>query len=115
MMWLTGITEEDLSDDVDIVNHDDTISPTGDDYDFDENSSSIMALINKNSWKCRALILKGRSNIGKTSLVRVISSELHYSIHECAADLNQEKFLKENSESTKSENVQIANKKQRKI
>ena len=36
MMWLTGITEEDLSDNIDIVNHDDTIPPTGDDYDFDD-------------------------------------------------------------------------------
>ena len=53
--------------------------------------------------------------MGKTSIIRVISSDLHYSIHECAADLNQEKYLRENNESTKSENVQIATKKQRKI
>ena len=66
-----------------------------DDFDYDdEASSSLFLLIHQNNWKCQALVLKGRSNIGKTSLIRVVSRNLNYKIHECAADIHQEKYLK---------------------
>ena len=40
-----------------------------------------MAYVCENKWKCKALILKGRQGIGKTSIIRVISEQLNYAIH----------------------------------
>lgn len=65
-----------------------------DDSMEDMYSPMALEIINNHQWKLKALILKGNSSIGKTELVKVVSKTLNYECHECAANVNQKKYLK---------------------
>ena len=48
-------------------------------------------------WACRALILRGRTGVGKTTLLKAVAKSLKINWFEYASDLDQLLMMKERS------------------
>ena len=49
-----------------------------------------------------ALLIRGRSGIGKSSVIRAVAKEMNIDLQECGNEYNQTKYLREKNESTQS-------------
>ena len=56
-------------------------------------------------WSCRALILKGRAGVGKTTFLKAVAKSLKINWFQYASDLDQLMMMRERSGYTESECV----------